>query len=292
MRKFSPRKVSTFSGQLRRDSWGVKRCFLNTHWKGLEMSLSTSKWQMLPLWRGWGESAPCFQAGTPCSYCCLWSWRCCLEPGASWEYPRKAPKKEMLANYKAWLLFGWPVCVNPSPSCVSFHPGAAGTYCNYANHAGWAAGREGAPLPNSFPLLEQLVVCLSPQTGRGEASGQGQAGLGLCGASCPRAARSTWFAGREGSRTAAKDGSPGQRDFCWIHWGLYSGLALGSVWKRQIFIDDLHLVFDGDGSSSSPLPPHLLLPVPSSLFISSFLNLQAHNVLLLAWDLLAGKFMI
>ena len=186
------------------------------------------------------------------------------------------------------------MCVNPSPSCTSFHPGAGGTYCNYANHAAWAAGREEAPLPNCFPLLEQLVVCLSPQTGRGEASGHGQAGLGLCGASCPRAARSTWFAGREGSGRVAKDGSTGQRDFCWIHWGLYSGLALGSVWKRQIFIDVLRLVFDGDGSSSSPFPPRLLLPLPSSssLFISSFLNLQAHHVLLLAWDLLAGKFMI
>lgn len=41
------------------------------------------------------------------------------------------------------------------------------------------ARREGAPLPNCFPLLEQLVVCLSPQTSRGKAVGEGQAGLGL-----------------------------------------------------------------------------------------------------------------
>lgn len=47
----------------------------------------------------------------------------CLEPGASWEYPKKAPKEELLANYKARLLFGWLECVNTSPFCISFHPG-------------------------------------------------------------------------------------------------------------------------------------------------------------------------
>ena len=35
------------------------------------------------------------------------------------------------------------------------------------------ARREGAPLPNCFPLLEQLVVCPSPQTSRGKAAGEG-----------------------------------------------------------------------------------------------------------------------
>lgn len=43
------------------------------------------------------------------------------------------------------------------------------------------ARREGAPLPNCFPLLEQSVVCPSPQTSRGKAVGEGQAGLGLWG---------------------------------------------------------------------------------------------------------------
>ena len=38
------------------------------------------------------------------------------------------------------------------------------------------AEREGAPLPNCFPLLEQLVLCLSPQTGRGKAAGQVELG--------------------------------------------------------------------------------------------------------------------
>lgn len=47
------------------------------------------------------------------------------------------------------------------------------------------ARREGAPLPNCFPLLEQLVVCPSPQTSRGKAAGEGQAGLGLWGFPSP-----------------------------------------------------------------------------------------------------------
>lgn len=38
------------------------------------------------------------------------------------------------------------------------------------------AEREGAPLPNCFPLLEQLVLCLSPQTSRGKAVGQVELG--------------------------------------------------------------------------------------------------------------------
>lgn len=41
------------------------------------------------------------------------------------------------------------------------------------------AVREGAP-PNCFPSLEQLVVCPSPQTGRGWGTGGVREGRGLC----------------------------------------------------------------------------------------------------------------
>lgn len=185
------------------------------------------------------------------------------------------------------------MCVNTSPSHTSFHPSAGGTYCNYANHAGWAArGQEEGPL--------SLIVSLSwnswlsarvPRQAEGRLRGRGRRGWG-CGASRPQGC---WIhlVCQEGEvGRVAKDESAGQRDFWQIHWGLCSGLAHGSLWKRRIFIDVLSHVFDGDGFSSSLPPRLLLLPYASSLFISSFLNLQAHNALLLAWNLLAGKFMI
>ena len=59
------------------------------------------------------------------------------------------------------------------------------------------ARREGAPLPNCFRLLEQLVACPSPQTGGGKAAGRGRRGWG-CGLPVSRAAESTWSIRREG----------------------------------------------------------------------------------------------
>lgn len=76
------------------------------------------------------------------------------------------------------------------------------------------AEREGAPLPNCFPLLEQLVLCLSPQTSRGKAVRQVELGRrsaqGFLSWGC---SGPPGFQGRrEGSGIGARDGLTQQRD--------------------------------------------------------------------------------
>lgn len=97
------------------------------------------------------------------------------------------------------------------------------------------AEREGAPLPNCFPLLEQLVLRLSPQTSRGKAVGPGELGSRPAGlpvlrlqgwgaaVGCP-----TGFVGKEGGVRDRCQGCVdlGKGTCCWIQGRLYSGLAL------------------------------------------------------------------
>lgn len=91
------------------------------------------------------------------------------------------------------------------------------------------SGGGGPPLPNCFPLLEQLVVCLSPHTGRGKAAGQGWQGWSPVGLPIPGLQDPPGLQGGRSQEELPRMGLLGKGTFCWIQWGPYSGLALGSL---------------------------------------------------------------
>lgn len=96
-----------------------------------------------------------------------------------------------------------------TPPHTSVHPGAAGTYCNYVNYAGWeASGQEGgAPFPSpQLFLFPGAVVSLNPRQSVGRSWDR------KAWAEVPtyRAAKTTWFTGEVVTDTVAK---AGQRDF-------------------------------------------------------------------------------
>lgn len=148
------------------------------------------------------------------------------------------------------------------------------------------ARREGAPLPNCFPLLEQLVACRVPSQAAGRLRGRGRRGWG-CGLPVSRAVESTWAVSREGLEELPRTSLLGKGISGGFPGACVQGWPLGVCERGEFSL------------MSFPMPlmvmasPLLSLPAYASpLFISSFLNLQAHNALLLVWNLLAGKFMI
>lgn len=140
-----------------------------------------------------------------------------FSPGA-WHFlgvPQESSRRRTVAlTTKPHCCLAGSCVLTTFPSHSSFHAGAGETYCNYANHAGWAArgprGR-GAPLPNCFLSWSNWLSAWVPRQDRGKTVGL--VGLPVC----PGAAWSTWFVG-EGR---FKDGRQGWVDWvnglpCWI----------------------------------------------------------------------------